>query len=103
LAGLGWKMPGSGAGSEGGAGSGSDWGSLTGWGEGCMEDVGMILAALPDFCVEKAAEKVVAGDAVEACGGESGLRVGEVGDAEAGEDAEGEIEGSDVEGGEGAE
>jgi hypothetical protein len=44
----------------------------------------MILAVLPDFCVDKAVEEVVAGDAVEAGGGEGGLRVGEVGDAEAG-------------------
>ena len=32
----GWKIPGSGAGSEGAAGSGSDWGSLTGWRAFCM-------------------------------------------------------------------
>jgi hypothetical protein len=63
----------------------------------------MILAVLPDFCVEKAAQEFVAGDAVEAGGGEGGLGVGEVGDAKAGEDAEGEIEGADVEGCEGAE
>ncbi len=58
---------------------------------------------LPDFCVKKAEQEFVAGDAGEAGGGEGGLGVGEVGDAEAGEDAEGEVEGADVEGGEGAE
>ena len=56
---------------------------------------------LPDFCVEEAAEELVAGDAREAGGGEGGLGVGEAGDAEAGEDAEGEVEEADVEGGEG--
>jgi hypothetical protein len=35
-----------------------------------MIAVWMILAVFPDFCVEEAVEKVVAGDAVEACGGE---------------------------------
>ena len=58
---------------------------------------------LPDFCVKKAAEEFVAGDAREAGGGEVGLGVGEVGDAQAGEDAEGEVEEADVEGGERAE
>jgi hypothetical protein len=73
---LGWKTPGSGPGSEGAAGSGSDWGSFTGWGGcGCMLvvwmiAVWMILAVFPDFCVEEAVEEIVAGDAVEACGGE---------------------------------
>ena len=58
---------------------------------------------LPDLCVKKAAQEFVASDAREAGGGEGGLRVGKVGDAEAGEDAEGEVEKTDVEGGEGAE
>jgi len=62
----------------------------------------VILMELPDFCVKKAKQEFVAGDACEAGGGEGGLRVGKVGDAEAGEDAEGEIEEADVEGGEGA-
>ena len=49
------------------AGSGSDWGSFTGWGEVWVHGVvWIILAVLPDFCVEKAVEEVVAGDAVEA-------------------------------------
>jgi hypothetical protein len=45
---------------------------LEGWWHGVlwMIAVWMILAVFPDLCVEEAAEEVVAGDAVEACGGE---------------------------------
>ena len=52
----------------------------------------MILMELPDFRVKKPAQEFVAGEAGEAGGGQGGLGVGEVGDAQAGEDAEGEVE-----------
>ena len=58
---------------------------------------------LPDFCVKKAVKEFVAGEAREAGGGEGGCGVGEVGGAQAGEDAEGKVEEADVEGGERAE
>jgi hypothetical protein len=64
---------------------------------------GMILLALPEFCVDEAEEAFVAGDASEAGAGEGGLRVGQVVGSEARKDAEGEIEGADVKGGEGFE
>ncbi len=65
--------------------------------------VWMILMELPDFCVKNAEQELVARDAGEAGGGEGHLRVGKPGDAEAGEDAEGQVERADVEGGKGAE
>ena len=57
----------------------------------------------PDFCGEQAEEGVVLGGADEARAAERGFVVGEVGGAEAGEEAEGEVEGADVETGDGAE
>ena len=57
---------------------------------------------LPDFCVKNPEQEFVAGDAGEAGGGEGRLRIGKVGDAQAGEEAEGQVERADVEGGEGA-
>ena len=57
----------------------------------------MILIVTPDFCVNKAEESLVAGDAGKTGLLEGVLGVGELGDAEVGEDPEGEVEGSDVE------
>jgi len=48
-----------------------------------------ILLVAPDFCVNEAVEDFVASGEFEAGGAEGGLRVGEVGDAKTGEDAEG--------------
>ncbi len=63
----------------------------------------MILLALPEFCVDEAEEEVVMGDADEAGGGKRGLWIRQAVRAEAGEDAEGEVEGSDIDGREGLE
>jgi hypothetical protein len=54
---------------------------------------------LPEFGGEKAGETVVVRDSAEASVGERGGVIGEAGGAEVGEDAEGQIEGSDEESG----
>jgi len=60
----------------------------------------MILMELPNFCVKNAAKKGVSGDAGESRSREGGWGIGEVRHAEAGEDAEGQVEEPDVEGSE---
>ena len=47
---------------------------------------------LPEFCGQEAGERVVMGYAGESCFSEGRGVIGEVGGAEAGEDAEGEVE-----------
>ncbi len=65
--------------------------------------VGVSLLALPELCVEQAEEEGFSGDAAKSGAGESGLGVGKVAHAEAGEQAKCSVERRNVEAGERAE
>jgi len=63
----------------------------------------LILPMLPEFGVEEAEDARMVVEAEEAGAGEGGVDVGEMRGAEAGEDAEGEVECADVKRGDGLE
>ena len=115
FAGVWWKTPGSGSAREGTAGSGLGSASCTGAGgrvrrgslvvcvvhRGVRNDCSS--AAPPKLGVEDAAEALMVEDSLETGGCERGLRIRQMRDGQAGEDAEGQVEGTDVKAGYGAE